>query len=71
MTSNYQAYSHKNKRLSQQHTSNQLIVNRSEQEMPPLVNNSYLESHAANSMMRKFHQTNGQRLDALSLDNKG
>jgi len=30
------------------------MMNRSEQEMPPIPNNSYLESNAANGMMRKF-----------------
>lgn len=59
------------KRVSQQHTANQLIMNRSEQEMPAIANNSYLESQAANGMMRKFHLTNGQRLETLSLESKG
>ena len=47
------------------------MMNRSEQEMPPNPNNSYLESYSANGMMRKFQLTNGQRLDSLSLENKG
>ena len=39
--------------------------------MAPIPYNSYLESQSANGMMRKFHLTNGQRLESLSLENKG
>jgi hypothetical protein len=40
--------------------------------MPSIINNSYLDTNAANGMMRKFHPSNnGHRLDALSLDTKG